>query len=84
PTPLFDALLEVEHSGRGPELSRAFTIGAGHGLQSQHIKTIVLGPSPHERETLAFLVDFLGRPTYASGGVYVWRRVDQTMSLMSP
>lgn len=83
-TPLFDALVRIEHADSVPELSRTFRIRAGHALRRQRIKTIVLGPSPHEREALAFLVDFLGRPTDHAGGVYVWRGIDKTVSDMPP
>jgi hypothetical protein len=77
PTPLSEALTSIERSARTPAVTpelRAQVVGT---LKAQGVRTVLLGPSPHEREALAFLVQSLGWVPDDMGGVFVWRRVDQ-------
>jgi hypothetical protein len=77
PTPLSNALTEIEDSARAPAATpelRAEIIGT---LRQQRIKTVLLGPSPHEPEALDFLVQILGWAPDSSHGVFVWRHIDR-------
>lgn len=72
PTFLSAALLEIEDTGRAPPVTQASKARVVAVLEQQRIRTVVLGPFEHERETLNFLTGVLGAPTPADG-VFVWR-----------
>lgn len=76
PTPLSDALSSIEGSARAPAVTpelRARVVGT---VRSLRVRTVLLGPSRHEREALRFLEQSLGWAPEEVGGVYVWRHVD--------
>jgi hypothetical protein len=79
PNPLSTALLEIEDEGRAPTLTPALQARIAAVLGEKRIRTVVLGPFEHERETLDFLTEVLGTPA-AVDGVYVWRNVDRRIA----
>lgn len=77
PTPLSDALTGIERSAQAPAVTpelRARVVGT---LRAQGVRTVLLGPSQHEREARIFLVRSLGWVPDEVGGVFVWRHVDE-------
>jgi len=69
-------LTSIERSAQAPEVTpelRARVVGT---VRAQGVRTVLLGPSAHEREALAFLVQSLGWIPEEIGGVFVWRHVD--------
>jgi hypothetical protein len=52
-------------------------------LKAQRIKTILVGPSRHEREAVIFLVEILGWAPDPVDGVFVWWHVDRRLSAIA-
>jgi hypothetical protein len=77
PTPLSNALIEIEDTGDAPTVTSAFRAEVLSVLRRQGIRTIVLGPSQHERDALRFLVEVLGWTPDSVDGVFVWRQIDR-------
>ncbi|HLY21606.1 MAG TPA: hypothetical protein VKT83_03975 [bacterium] len=84
PTSLSRALIEIEDVGRVPTLTPALRADVIAVLERQRIRTVLLGPSPHEREALAFLVEALGWVPDSVDGVFVWRQVDRRIAVRAP
>ena len=79
PTYLSTALLEIEDAGHAPAVTPALKARIARVLAEERIRTIILGPFEHERETLNFLAEILGAPA-AVDGVYVWRNVERRIA----
>lgn len=79
-TPLSAALIELRRSGHTRPVTPAFKAQVIATLKKQRIKTILVGPSRYEGETLAFLVQVLGSAPDPVDGVYVWWHVDRRIS----
>lgn len=84
PTSLSRVLVEIEDVGRVPALTPALRTDVIAVLERERIRTVVLGPSPHEREALLFLVEALGWVPDSVGGVFVWRQVDKHIAMRAP
>ncbi|HEV2358881.1 MAG TPA: hypothetical protein VGZ23_14910 [bacterium] len=79
PTPLSDALIDIEDTGHAPAVTSAFRAQIIGVLKRQRIRTILLGPSPHEHDALRFLVEVLGWTPDSVDGVFIWRRIDRRL-----
>lgn len=84
PTSLSRALIEIEDVGRIPTLTPALRADVIAVLQRERIRTVLLGPSPHEREASTFLVGALGWVPESVDGVFVWRQVDTRITVRAP
>ena len=80
PTPLSQALLRIEAGGRGPILTPVVRADIVETIGTQHIRTILLGPSPHARDEQVFLTSVLGWGPDPVDGVLLWRDVERRLS----
>jgi hypothetical protein len=55
-----------------PSVDPALRAGLLDELSTRRVRAVVVGPMQHQAEALRLLIDLLGRPPAADGGVYVW------------
>jgi hypothetical protein len=73
---LDQALIQIVSLGGTIDVSPTLRSLATKDLIYWGVQTVVLGPTKHRAECLAFLTDLLRRPPEETGGVAIWRDVD--------
>lgn len=82
-TPLSRALIELRRTGHTRPVTPTFKAEVIATLKKQRIKTILVGPSQYERESLAFLARILDSAPDPVDGIFVWWHIDRRISIQA-
>lgn len=72
PTTLAQVMIQVQSGAPPPRLTPELRAQLIEDLRSRRVGTVIVGPMPHQAETVQLFTAVLGRPPSFRDGVYVW------------
>jgi hypothetical protein len=80
PGPLARLMMDVRDSGSVPVRTPAGRAAALQELIDAQVSVVIVGPLRYRTEMIALFTDLLGRPPIETGGVQLWRDVQEAVA----
>jgi hypothetical protein len=80
PGPLARLMMDVQDHGVRPVLSPAGRAAAVQELIDAQVSVVIIGPLRYRTEMIALFANLLGRPPIETGGVQLWRDVQEAVA----